>query len=242
MKIEIKIFPTPYALAQKFAEELVIMIKESADRKKSFTIALSGGATPELLFSFLGDQFSTSASWKFVHLFWGDERCVPPDNSESNYGMTKRKLIDNIDIPSTNVHRIRGEDDPEKEAKRYSNEISDFTSKRDRLPLFDMVILGLGEDGHTASVFPGHLDLFTSDKNCEVAYHPVTNQRRITLTGRVINNAEAVTFLVTGKRKAEIVAGIIKKSPSALNFPASFIVPVFGSLTWFIDEEAGCLL
>ena len=242
MDKSIKIFPTPYALAEKFAEELVSMIKESADRKKPFTIALSGGSTPELLFSLLGDHFSTSAPWEFVHLFWGDERCVPPDNSESNYGMTKRKLIDKIDIPSSNIHRIRGEEDPEKEAKRYSGEISGFTSKRDRIPIFDLVILGLGEDGHTASVFPGHLDLFTSDKTCEVAFHPVTNQRRITITGRVINNADAITFLVTGKKKAEIVEGIIKKSASSLNFPASYIVPVFGSLTWLLDEEAGCLL
>ena len=143
--------------------------------------------------------------------------------------MTRRTLLEKIDIPSSNIHRIKGEDDPEKEALRYSEEISACTAKRDGLPLFDLIMLGLGEDGHTASIFPGHKELFNSDKICEVAVHPVTLQKRITLTGRVINNAESVTFLVTGKKKAEIVEKIIKKSSSAINFPASYIVPVYGS-------------
>ena len=242
MDKSVKIFPTPYELAEKFAKELVNMITESAKKKKSFSVALSGGSSPELLFSVLGDHFSNSAPWEYVHFFWGDERCVSPDNAESNYGMTSRKLLEKINIPSSNIHRIKGEDDPEKEASRYSEEISDYTGKRDGLPLFDLIILGLGEDGHTASIFPGHKELLNSDKICEVAVHPVTLQKRITLTGRVINNADSVTFLVTGKKKADIVEKIIKKNASALNFPASYIVPVYGVLRWFIDEDAGRLL
>jgi len=238
----IKIFLTSYELAEKFAEELVKIITESAKKKKIFSVALSGGSTPELLFSALGDHFSKSAPWEYVHFFWGDERCVPPDNLESNYGMTRRILLDKIDIPSLNIHRIKGEEEPETEAIRYSEEISDFTGKRDGLPLFDLIILGLGEDGHTASIFPGHIELFNSDKICEVAVHPVTLKKRITLTGRVINNADSVTFLVTGKKKAVIVDKIIKKSPLAVDFPASYIVPEYGVLRWFIDKEAGSLL
>ena len=238
----VKIFQSPDELAKEFADEMIQMINESARKMETFTIALSGGSTPEALFTHLSEKFAESLSWRYVHLFWGDERCVPPDNSDSNYGMTKRNLLDKVKIPSINIHRIRGEDDPEKEAERYSKEILFFTGKRDGIPLFNLVILGLGEDGHTASVFPGHLNLFNSDKICEVAVHPVTLQKRITLTGRVINNADVVTFLVTGKKKEEVVEKIFEKSSSSLNFPAAYVVPVYGRLNWFLDKDAGSFL
>lgn len=240
--MQIKIFPTPFELAEKFAEEMVSLINGSAPKNKPFTVALSGGTTPELLFSVLGDHFSKSVQWKFVHLFWGDERCVPPENIESNYGMTKRKLIDKIGIPSSNIHRIIGENDPVSEAVRYSEEISANTEERDGLPMFDLVILGLGDDGHTASIFPHNSELLNSCSICEVAVHPVTHQRRITITGKILNNAKDIAFLVTGKRKAEIVEKIVNKKPSSQNFPASHIVPDYGNLTWFIDKDAGSLL
>jgi 6-phosphogluconolactonase len=238
----VKIFPSPYELAKEFAEEMVCMINESTKNTKHFTVALSGGSTPELLFTVLSENFTESVPWQYVHIFWGDERCVPPGNEESNFGMTMRKLLNKIEIPSVNIHRIKGEDDPEKEASRYSEEISLYTRKRDGVPLFDLVLLGLGEDGHTASIFPGHLELLDSDKICDVAFHPVTHQKRITLTGNVINNADEVTFLVSGKKKKEIVEKMFKKDLSALNYPAYYIVPVYGRLSWFIDEEAGSLL
>ena len=218
------------------------MIKESAKKKEPFTIALSGGSTPELLFAILSENFAGSVSWKNVHIFWGDERCVPPENSESNFGMAWREFLSKIEIPALNIHRIHGEDDPEKEASSYSEEISLHTRKRDGIPSFDLVLLGLGEDGHTASIFPGHPELLDSDKICEVAIHPETLQKRITLTGKVINNAEAVTFLVTGKKKEKIIERIFKNDISALNYPATYIVPVYGRLSWFIDKEAGKLL
>jgi 6-phosphogluconolactonase len=238
----VKIFPTPYDLAKEFAWEIVNMIAESAKNNKPFTIALSGGSTPELLFTLLSENYAESVPWKYVHIFWGDERCVPPDNNESNFGMTMKKLLSKIEIPSLNIHRIKGEDDPEKEASRYSEEISLNTRKRDEIPLFDLVLLGLGEDGHTASIFPGHLQLLRSDNVCEVAFHPVTLQKRITLTGRVINNADAITFLVSGKKKEEVVEKMFKKDPSSVYYPATYIVPVYGRLSWFIDKEAGRLL
>jgi len=238
----IKVFPSSYKLAEKFAEEMIHMIKESAKNMKSLTIALSGGSTPELIFTLLGENYAESVPWQFVHFFWGDERCVSPDNTESNYGMTKRALLSRINILSSNIHRIKGEDDPQKEARRYSEEISLFTRKRDGIPVFDLVLLGLGEDGHTASIFPGHPELLDSDKICEVAIHPETLQKRITLTGKVINNAEAVTFLVTGKKKEKIIERIFKNDISALNYPATYIVPVYGRLSWFIDKEAGMSL
>jgi len=239
---EVRIFSSPFELAEEFAGVMVKMIKESAKKRMPVTIALSGGTTPEILFKILGEKYTETIPWKFVHFFWGDERCVAPDSSESNYGMTFRKLLNKIEIPSLNIHRIIGEDDPDKEASRYSKEILLYTRQRYKMPSFDLVLLGLGEDGHTASIFPGHLSLFNSDKICDVAIHPTSMQKRITLTGRIINNAAVVTFLVSGLKKANVVEKILKKDPLALNYPASYIVPVHGSLSWYIDQEAGSLL
>ncbi len=238
----IKIFPTPSELAANLAQEMSEMINASAKRGRNYTIALSGGSTPELLFSFLGDQYSDSVDWRFVHLFWGDERCVHPSDNESNYGMTYRTLIKKIDIPESNIHRIRGEENPEDEAVRYSEEISAFTLNRGNVPVFDLVILGLGEDGHTASIFPGKLDLFESKRGCEVAVHPVSAQKRISITGEIINNAETVIFLVSGIKKAAILEKIISKEPESFEWPAALVTPLSGDLRWYIDEEAGSLL
>lgn len=242
MNQSLRIFPTPNELAEKFAEEIIRLIRVSVDSGKLFTVALSGGSTPELIFSLLGEQYAKAVSWEKVHLFWGDERCVPPDNVESNFGMTKRKLIDKIEIPPANIHRIRGEEDPKTEALRYSDEILNSTQEREGLPLFDLFILGLGDDGHTASIFPGNMDLLNSVKICEVAIHPLTYQKRITITGRVINNSSRVVFLVTGKKKAGIVENILNNRAEAIKFPASSIVPVNGELTWYVDKEAASLL
>jgi 6-phosphogluconolactonase len=156
--------------------------------------------------------------------------------------MTKQKLFDKIEISASNIHRIKGEENPANEAVRYSDEILSFSQKRNGLPLFDLFILGLGDDGHTASIFPGNLELLNSEKICDVASHPVTNQKRITITGRVINNASKVVFLVTGKKKSEIVEKIINNRAEALAFPASYIAPADGMLIWYVDKESASLL
>lgn len=242
MNGSVTIFPTPGDLAMKFAEEIVTVISESARLHGSVSIALSGGSTPELLYSVIADRFSHSADWKTVRFFWGDERCVPPGDIESNYGMARRCLLDKIKIPGSNIHRIRGENDPLFEVIRYSGEVRTNTRSGDGFPVFDLVILGLGEDGHTASIFPSDISSLDSDNICEVAFHPVTMQKRITLTGRVINNADRITFLVTGKKKAGIIGKIINKRSSGQNIPAARIVPVHGVLKWLMDEEAAVFL
>jgi len=177
LKKNIQIFPTPYELAKNFAEEMAHLIIESTKNKRTFTIALSGGSTPETLFTILSENFAASIPWQFVQVFWGDERCVPPDDKESNFGMANKRLLSKIKIPTENIHRVKGEDNPEEEAIRYSEEISAFSSKRDGLPLFDLIILGMGEDGHTASIFPGHTELFNSGKICEVAFTLLQNRK-----------------------------------------------------------------
>lgn len=242
MNPTVRIFPTPYELAEKFAEEMVQMIKQAAVSNYTLKIALSGGSTPELLFSILGDHFSKSSPWEYVHFFWSDERCVPPVSPDSNFGMAFRSLFKKIKIPEGNIHRIYGEQEPAKEAIRYSDLINQYTVKREDVPVFDLILLGIGEDGHTASIFPGMNKLFDSEKICEVSVHPVSHQKRITLTGRTINNAHRIKFLVTGKNKASILKRILDREKSAQNLPASLIVPVDGSIEWLLDSEAGSLL
>ncbi len=234
-----RIFPTPEELALGAAEELASEIRKKSGRKSGIALAISGGNTPRLLFSVLADKFRDMINWKKVILFWVDERCVSPDDPESNFGMTEKTLLRKIEIPSTNVFRMRGEDDPQHEAERYSGVISSNVQRSKGLPRFDIVLLGMGEDGHTASIFPGNEKLMSSDRICETAVHPVTKQKRITLTGKVINNAKSVYFLVAGKNKSGIVEEIYRNNAGVKKYPAARIKPVSGKTTWLLDNEAG---
>jgi len=242
MERVIKIFPIQKILAESLALDLVNMINENKDSNFPFTIALSGGNTPGLLFSVMANQHRDAVDWNKVHFFWVDERCVPPDNKESNFGMTHKVFLGKIKIPKDNIHRIRGEDSPEKEAERYSEELKHFTTKRNGIPFFDIILLGLGEDGHTASVFPGNEKLFQSDSICTTALHPATGNTRLTITGKVINNTRQIIFIVTGRNKAEIVRKIIDGKGAEKHFPASYVIPVDGSIIWYLDAPAGLLL
>lgn len=233
-----KIFATPSDLGENFALELLSLIQQAEKKRTTLSISLSGGKTPKPLFSMLADRFSKTVNWSHVHFFWSDERCVPKEHPDSNYGLAYRFLIEKIEIPDSNIHRIRGEVNPYLESIRYSREILDFTRSKDGLPVFDLIILGLGEDGHTASIFPGSEGMFTSNKICDVAIHPGTSQKRITLTGRVINNADLITFMVTGKSKAIIVEEILSGTPDSQKYPAAHIIPGHGKLTWLLDREA----
>jgi 6-phosphogluconolactonase len=242
VKTLFKIFPSPSELAEAFAEDISGRINSAGKSGLPFNLAVSGGNTPKLFFSILADKYHASVNWGSVHFFWVDERCVPPADPESNYGMTKQILLDKINIPVDNVHRMRGEDDPDREADRYAHEILMNVRKKDMLPVFDQVILGMGDDGHTASIFPGNLNLIDSEKICEVAVHPLSGQKRITLTGKVINNADFITFLATGQNKARIIEEIYKKKAQYMNYPASSIDPLRGGIAWFLDEKAGELI
>jgi len=239
--MEIKISPTAEDLATSLAAEIAGMAERSAMKRKPFTIALSGGSTPGLLYNTIGKNYPLNAFWRYVHLFWGDERCVPPFDVDSNYGTAKGTLLDKIDIPPENIHRVHGEADPVSEAGRYSEIIRSNTRSLYKLPVFDLIILGLGGDGHTASIFPGDDYLVRSDKVCDIAKFPSTGQVRITITVPVINNADNIIFLVTGLNKSKVVADIIDK-PGNLDYPAAFIEPSHGSLRWFLDTDAASML
>jgi 6-phosphogluconolactonase len=228
----LKIFEDKTELAKSFCEEL----KKLSQPKEKFCIALSGGSTPKIVFQTLAKNYSSKINWNKIQLFWGDERCVPPFDDESNYGMTKKNLLDFIDIPANNVHRIYGENDPEQEAERYSEEIKNIVDKKNGLPGFDIIMLGLGDDGHIASIFPNQFHLLNSDKICEVAIHPYTNQKRITLTGTVINNSLRIIFLVTGESKALILKETLVDKNKI--YPSELIQQVSGSQIYYVDQQA----
>ncbi len=234
-KPEINIFDTK----KEVAEAVVEKIKELSD-SNTISIALSGGSTPKLLFSIMAARYKESIKWQNIHFYWGDERCVPPNDDESNFKMTKINLFDNVDVPEYNIHRIAGENNPEGEADKYGEEINK-NIEGSPYPKFDLVILGMGTDGHTASIFPHQMSLLQSHSICEVATHPESGQKRITLTGRVINNAKNVFFLVTGADKKEKTAEVLLEKGNFKDYPAYHIQPK-GKLSWFLDKEAASLI
>ncbi len=205
---------------------------------KEFNIALSGGSTPKLIFKYLADQYDSKIEWNKINFYWGDERCVPPNDDESNFKWANDLLFKPLNIKDENIFRIKGENDPEQESVRYSKVISSNVPQVNSLPWFDLIMLGLGEDGHTASIFPGNLNLFASTKICETAEHPSTKQKRVTITGNVINNAKKIAFIVTGKSKSKIADIILNKKPGYENLPASYVNPEDGDLIWLMDKSA----
>jgi 6-phosphogluconolactonase len=232
--MKLKVYQNKTKVAKEFSKFLI----EKSSNIEAFHIALSGGSTPKIVFDVLAEEFSKDVDWSTIHLYWGDERCVAPDDEESNYRMTVEHLISKVDIPAENIHRIKGENDPKLEAKRYGDLLEKELPKELGLPQFDMVILGMGDDGHTASIFPHEIKLWLSPDNCEVAIHPESGQRRVSLTGRVINNAKTVAFLVTGDSKAEKVRIIIDREEGYLKYPASHVSPKTKDLIWFLDAAA----
>jgi 6-phosphogluconolactonase len=237
LKDRIQIFSDATELAKTLASEMAWEINNIASSGRKLSIALSGGSTPKLLFSILADYYSAKVNWNDVHLFWGDERCVSPDDPESNYGVARKILFDKISLPAQNIFRIIGENDPLEEAERYSSVLKNNLALKNGWPVFDMLILGMGEDGHTASIFPGREDLFSSEELCAVATHPLSGQKRITMTGKVINNSQKIIFLVSGKKKAGILSDILA-GKNSVSYPAAMVKPVFGDLYWYVDWEA----
>jgi len=236
---EIFIYKNIDELAEGFSEILLHDVNKSND---IFKLALSGGSTPKAVFDYLAENYKSKIDWEKINFFWGDERCVPPDHPDSNYLTAYKHLFSKIKIPEENIFRIKGEENPEVESKRYSEVILKNVSLVNSIPSFDLIMLGLGEDGHTASIFPDRLDLFQSNNICEVVIHPATKQQRITLTGKVINNAKKIVFLVAGESKRKVVGKVLNKKECFKTIPASFINPTHGELIWLLDKEASRFL
>ena len=232
--MEYKIFENNDLVAKNLAEFLFLMIQEIEKTKNKINIAISGGTTPFLLFEIFANDYNTKIDWKKIHFFWVDERCVEPTSVVSNFGNTKKALFDKIDIPEENIHRILGENDAENEAKRYSKEIESNVENA----IFDIILLGMGDDGHTASIFPPQIELMNSGKIVEKSQNPYNYQDRITFSGTTINKAKNIIFLVTGANKAKVVNEIFEKSNDYLKYPASRINPTNGKLIWYFDKYA----
>lgn len=235
------IFPDRDSLAGSMTGEFDRFRRFSAGMDRPLHLALSGGSTPLAIFSKLKDAFPREA-WSDIRLWWGDERCVPPDDPESNYGNARNLLIDPLQLPPGQVFRIRGEDDPLTEVHRYGKLLSEHLPPDNGIPAFDWIWLGMGEDGHTASLFPGERALWNATGPCVVVSHPRTGQQRITITGRVINAAKRVTFLVTGREKAGVVKQILREEDRFREYPAALVNPVKGKLEWYLDRDAASML
>ncbi len=233
---EVRIFETPKKVYKAIAKEIVKHAQKT--NQPRFDIALSGGNSPKGLFKKMSKKYRDLIPWDRIHFWWGDERCVSPHDAESNYRMTVDYLLSKINIPKENIHRIKGERNPDEEAKRYSEEITSNLNSRNEIPVFDLIILGMGSDGHTASIFPNQMELLNTEKICEVAQHPNSGQKRITLSGRVINNANRIFFLVTGENKAIRISEIMNDTDAAKQLPAYHISANSGRLIWFLDDAA----
>jgi 6-phosphogluconolactonase len=236
LKDDIRILPDPESLAQAAATIFADAADHAIADHGRFSVALSGGTTPRKLFRILGTIYCDTVKWNSVQLFWTDERSVPPDHKESNYKLAYDELISKVSIPHGNIHRILGELAPAEAAKEYIEAAqSHFGTKG--IPVFDLILLGLGQDGHTASLFPGSTVLQEQDHFAVPSYSESVGNWRVTLTLPVVNNAVNIVFLVSGKSKSGIVSKILSEGRRHL-YPASLVNPIKGQITWLLDREA----
>lgn len=234
----INCFETPRETANAVAELIALEASEKQKNSTWFNIALSGGSTPKMLFEILADQYKNRIPWEIVRFFWVDERCVVPTHAESNYRMTFESLFSRIAVPTANVFRMKGENDPATEATRYAELLTHELELVNGYPHFDLVLLGMGDDGHTASIFPENIKLLDAPAIVEVSTHPVRGQKRVTLTGEIIHNAAKIVFLITGETKALILKQIIHNEEPALKYPASYICNKKANVYFYVDKAA----
>jgi len=241
MQINLQIFENGASVSYAVAELIKEKVKATPDGQ-FLTIAVSGGTTPRLLFELLGNEYEKSIDWKKVRIFWVDERCVNPTDRESNFGMTYDAFLQKSIVPGENIFRMRGEEIPEFEAERYRELLRKELPARFGYPVFDLILLGMGNDGHTASIFPGDLSLIDSELAVAATQNPYTQQKRITLTGNTINNANQIVFIITGESKSQLIKEIIQNAPQAKYYPAAHIVNPKGKVDFYIDKAAATKL
>ena len=239
MKAKVNIYEDAVAVAKAFAEKLHQYFKNNGTTtNKKYNIAFSGGNTPKLLFDELASNYQDKIPWEKINIFFVDERFVPHDHPESNYGMTRKHLLDKIDIPEENVFPMANHHDPEEEPNEYARFIFAKVPQQFGVPRFNLIVLGMGEDGHTASIFPDQIMKIHSDKICDSAVHPVTKQIRITFTGKLINNAENIFVLTTGASKAKMIDMVFNQEMEGKRYPIAHIMPIVGNMEWYLDKAA----
>ena len=236
--INYRLFKTPEEVVASLAETMLEMSRSG----RPVHISLSGGSTPKLLFKTLAEvPYAESIQWQNLHFWWGDERCVEPTDPESNYGEANTLLFSKVDLPEENIHRIRGEADPQQEVQRFSNEMDTVIPHKGEMPAFDWILLGMGTDGHTASLFPHQTD-FSAPYLAVMAKHPESGQIRISKTAKLLENAQRITYLVLGEGKAGVLKEINETPAEQLPYPAAKIQSVHGNTEWYLDSEAAKLL
>lgn len=246
LKIIYYVEPNLAALASRAAQYFVEMAEESVAARGRARIAISGGSTPKATFQLLADRgqpWRARMPWDQLELFWVDERCVPPDDQESNYRMTRESLLDQVPLRPEQIHRMEGELAPEEGAARYESELrNSFRLEGAEVPRFDLVALGVGPDGHTASLFP-HTEALNEMMRLVVANHvPQKDSWRITLTWPVINHARSVFFLIGGADKAGVLNEVLTGPKDIDRLPSQLIWPSSGILTLILDKSAASQL
>jgi 6-phosphogluconolactonase len=235
-----QIYPDPAALARGLADLFVSTGRAAISERGSFHVALSGGNTPRAGYELLAQApLRDEISWQNVFIYFGDERCVPPTDDRSNYAMAKHAFLDAVGIPKANVHRIVGEIDPGHAANEYASLLRAVFGND---PHLDLVLLGIGPDGHTASLFPGSSPEIDDDALVRAVYAQSQEMWRVTITPKVINSARTVAFAVEGTDKAEILPTIYRGPFDPVKYPAQIVAPDPGQLIWLVDDAAAALL
>ena len=243
---EIRILADADAMSRAAAETIINHISDCLETRTNYSIALSGGSTPKLLFSLLANDAALRdrIPWERIHFFWGDERRVPPDHPDNNYLMADNLLLSKVPVPSSNIHRIHAENaDPDRAAADYEIEIRRFFGiEAGQIPRFNCVLLGMGTDGHTASLFPGAAALAETQKLVVANRVKKNKSLRFTLTLPVFNHAALILFLVSGEDKADTLKAVLEENPQPDRYPAQGIQPADGELIWFLDRSAASRL
>ncbi|MFL6209166.1 MAG: 6-phosphogluconolactonase [Pyrinomonadaceae bacterium] len=237
-KSNIHIFDDSEAVARAATRRFVDLAHESINARGSFSVALAGGSTPKRVYELLAsDEFNPQIAWPHVHIFFGDERSVPPDHHDSNYRMAREALLTHVMLPIENVHRMVGEGDAVANARLYEDELREFFDGA-HWPAFDLIMLGMGDDGHTASLFPGSRALSEEQAWVTANWVEKFDTFRITLTAPAINHARHVMFIVTGAGKADRLPEVLKGPSEPERLPSQLIKPIDGMLEWFTDKAA----
>jgi 6-phosphogluconolactonase len=237
--VNLLLFETPEELAEASARDFAARTQETIDERGRFAVALAGGSTPKATYEVLARDYANELDWSSVHVFFGDERTVPPDHEDSNYRMAYETLLSHVPVGS--VHRMRGELPPDEAAAAYEEELRAFFGQVD-IPGLDLILCGLGEDGHTLSLFPETAALDVNDR--WVVANPVLKlgTTRLTLTIPVLNVSRAVTFVVAKESKAEALKEVLEGDADPRAYPAKLVRPESRDLTWMVDRAAARLL
>ena len=238
----IQIFKDIHELSNVAARSFVDTANQAIGERGRFLVSLSGGNTPMKLYETLGSEFHDRVNWLNVHFFWGDERCVPADDPGNCYGQAKKAFLDQVSAIKENIHRVESELKPAEAAYRYALTLKQFAEGSQAWPRFDLVLLGMGDDGHTASLFPGSPVDVSTPTLAVVANYQDRPANRVTLTQNVFNSARNVNFLVAGKSKAETLFNVLKGEYNPGLYPAQRIDPQDGTLTWLVDQDAASRL